>query len=430
MFGHSIVPVAIGLAVCALGTTVPARESGQSMWDMKALSKAPAVYPAPGLEPVHEKAPFYETMMYTPEIKTQDASNNRVRSLFYEGLPFQGKPTRVFAYYGTPDVPKGTKVPAMVLVHGGGGTAFETWVRMWNARGYAAIAMDTCGSVPKGSYSAWERDEQGGSPGWGGLDQLDWPVHDQWTYHAIADVILANSLIRSFPEVDPDRIGVTGVSWGGYLTSMVSGVDSRFRFAVPVYGCGFLGESSVFVPTVKQMGEKGQKWLSLWDPSVYLKYTKIPTLWVNGTNDFAFFMDSWLKSTQITHGPKTLCLRVNMLHGHGWMSEIPEEIHAIADHYCKGGAPLLQVTGQGRDEKNVWVKYKCSVPVKKVELNFTRDTGNWPERKWETVPGELDGKGKVKAVLPAGTRLYYLNLIDTRDLIVSTEHVTLAQAVD
>ena len=32
-----------------------------------------------------------------------------------------------------------------VLVHGGGGTAFDAWVRLWNDRGYAAIAMDLAG---------------------------------------------------------------------------------------------------------------------------------------------------------------------------------------------------------------------------------------------------------------------------------------------
>ena len=61
-----------------------------------------------------------------------------VRGIFYDGLPWKGKPTRVFAWYGSPPVPKETKLPAMVLVHGGGGTAFADWVRLWTGRGYAA----------------------------------------------------------------------------------------------------------------------------------------------------------------------------------------------------------------------------------------------------------------------------------------------------
>ena len=38
---------------------------------------------------------------------------------------------------------------AVVLVHGGGGTAFSEWVKLWAKRGYAAIAMDLAGCGPK-----------------------------------------------------------------------------------------------------------------------------------------------------------------------------------------------------------------------------------------------------------------------------------------
>jgi cephalosporin-C deacetylase-like acetyl esterase len=46
-------------------------------------------------------------------------------------------------------------------------------------------------------------------------------------YHALADTMLANSLLRSLPEVDATKIGVMGVSWGGVITSTVIGLDER-----------------------------------------------------------------------------------------------------------------------------------------------------------------------------------------------------------
>ena len=58
---------------------------------------------------------------------------------------------------------------------------------------------------------------------------------DQWVYHAVAAVIRANSFIRSLPDVDPERIGITGVSWGGFLTCIAASIDDRFKFAAPVY---------------------------------------------------------------------------------------------------------------------------------------------------------------------------------------------------
>ena len=201
-----------------VAVAAPARaqqEHTQAMWDMQKMSVAPQVYPA------------------------DDFHENGVRALFFEGLSWKGKPTRVFAWYGVPAQKKGEKLPAMVLVHGGAGTAFADWVRLWNARGYAAIAFDTCGSVPVHDGRGWKHHDMGGPACWG-LNQINEPIGDQWNYHAVADAILADSLLRSFPEIDTSRIGLTGISWGGYLTEIVASVDTRFRFGAPVYGCGFL----------------------------------------------------------------------------------------------------------------------------------------------------------------------------------------------
>ncbi len=344
-----------------------------------------------------------------------------IRAISFQGLPFRGKPTRVFAWLGVPKVSTGEKVPAMVLIHGGGGTAFDEWVRLWVERGYAAIAMDTCGQVPVGNYGKWFRDEQGGPPGWGGFDQMNWPRHDQWTFHAVADIILAHSLIRSLPEVDPERTGVTGISWGGYLTCIVAGVDPRFKLAVPVYGCGFY-RKTVFQGELQKLSpEDADRWMEWWDPAVYLSSADLPMLWVTGSNDFAYTMDALQLSYRRAKGPRSLCVRLRMPHGHGGAGENPKEIHIFADSILKRGAPLPVITGSGREGTNVWSTYSAQVPVLKAELNFTKDAGRWQDRKWEAVPAR-QAEGRVTASLPAGTRVYYFNLFDERDCLVSTEH--------
>lgn len=359
--------------------------------------------------------------------KVQDASGFEgagVKPIFYDGLPFNGKTTRVFAWLGLPKVEDGKKCPGIVLVHGGGGTAFDNWVRMWTARGYAAIAMDTCGQLPKGTSNHWQRDEQGGPAGWGGFDQIDQPVDQHWTYHAVADVILANSLLRSLPQVDPDRIGLTGISWGGYLTCIVAGVDHRFKFAVPVYGCGFLGEDSAWVGQLEKMGaEKSRHWLSLWDPGIYLPLASIPMLWVDGTNDFAYPLDSLQKSYRLPTGSRTLCTKIRMPHGHG-PGQKPEEIYAFADSIVSGGKPLARITSGGQEGNHVWIAFEASTPIAAAQLNFTKDTGQWQKRLWESTDATVEpSQKKVTGVLPEGTKVYYFNLIDDRGLTVSSEHV-------
>jgi len=345
-----------------------------------------------------------------------------LKAISFPGLPFKGKPTRVFAWLGVPKVKQGEKVPAMVLVHGGGGTAFEEWVRLWVNRGYAAIAMDTCGQVPVGNYGQWFHDDQGGPAGWGGFDQIHWPREDQWTYHAVADVILAHSLIRSLPEVDPERTGVTGISWGGYLTCIVAGVDHRFKLAVPVYGCGFYRDT-VFEGELKKLKpEEADQWMTWWDPSVYLGEASMPFLWVDGSNDFAYAMNALQKSYRLPKGRRTLCIRLRMPHGHGGAGENPEEIRVFADSILKGGNALPVVTGTGCEGTSVWAAYTARVPVVKAELNYTRDAGRWQDRKWETLAGQISGN-RVSVPLPEGTRAYYFNLVDDRQCVVSTEHV-------
>ena len=119
-----------------------------------------------------------------------------IHSLFYEGLPWRGRPTRFFAYYGLPEHSGEDPVPGMVLVHGGGGKAFAEWVRMWNARGYAAIAMDWYGGVPEGE-TVDDRLHEWAPPRHPSFDRaLDAP-DEQWPYHGAAAVILAHSFLRS-----------------------------------------------------------------------------------------------------------------------------------------------------------------------------------------------------------------------------------------
>lgn len=371
---------------------------GASPWDLKELSRPPEVFAAQTTEP-------------------------GVRALYFAAVPYQGRPTRVFAYYGAP---AGRRSPGMVLVHGGGGTAFAEWVRLWNRRGYAAIAIDTAGNEPEAARDdPWNpprhRQPYGGPSGAEVFKAIDEPERDQWPYQAVAAVILAHSLLRSFPEVDARHTGVTGISWGGYLTDIAAGVDPRFRFAAPVYGCGYLGEDSTWLKDLGSLGEAREKrWLSLWDPSVYLGRARMPMLWVSGTNDFAYPLPSLRKSYRLPRGPRTLSIRVRMTHNHS-AGAAPEEIAAFADAVLKKKDPLARIL----EARQGVVTFRSRTPVVKAELNFTRDRGAWKERKWETVPAVLDaGRGRATADVPADATAYYFNLTDARGLVVSSEYET------
>ncbi|HEY3333459.1 MAG TPA: prolyl oligopeptidase family serine peptidase [Capsulimonadaceae bacterium] len=383
----------------------------ESIWPLDHLFTVPETYPA-------------------SEFATPDVS-----ALYFDGMPYQGKPTRVFAYYSPPSVPVDGLAPGIVLVHGGGGTAFADWVRLWNARGYAAIAMDLNGSVPTGEYNKWDRHEWGGPsgisfPGTGAFEQIDQPITDQWYYHGVSAVIRAHSLLRSMPGVDPARIGVTGISWGGYTTCIAIGLDHRFKFAVPVYGCGFIEEHSFWEPEFAKMTPQNRtKWATLWDPKQYLPDATLPILWVTGTNDFAYPLPSLQRSYNAAPGPQTRCIRIRMPHGHGGAGENPLEIRVFADSIVKSGAPLLSVISSEQSDNSIATTYAAPLPVTRAELAYTvSDNADWQQREWESAPAAIDTETRtVTAAIPSGATTAYLNLIDSRDCLVSAPHVEIQQ---
>jgi dienelactone hydrolase len=376
--------------------------ASQHTWQLSELKKTPQSWEAPNAE-------------------------EGVKAVWIAGPMYKGKATRAFAYYGVP--PGNGRVPGMVLIHGGGGTAFAEWIRMWNRRGFAAIAVDTVGTIPAKAdpKQLWNptraRHEWSGPAGWGDFTNIDAPVTDQWSYHAVAVSILAHSFLRAQPGVDPDRIGVTGISWGGYLTSIVASLDHRFRFGIPVYGCGFLGEDSAWLKDFEKLGpERAAKWLRLWDPSSYLGEGRRPMFWVNGTNDFAYVMQSWQKSYRLPKGKRTLSLKIRMKHSHP-DGATPEEIFAYAEARLMGKRPLVGIRKQGVSGDTAWAVYREGVAPVKAEFCFTKDTGKWQERKWESAAATVDAAaGRVSASIPAGVHVGYLNLVDDRGLVVSTEH--------
>ena len=354
-----------------------------------------------------------------------------LRGLFFEGVPFKEKPTRVFAWLGLPAGASTTsRVPGVVLVHGGGGTAFARWVRWWNARGYAAIAMDTCGTMPlpetgeRGS-AIWPGHNYSG-PICEPFAQAGCEPGELWVFHACACAVKAHSLLAALPEVDEKRIGVTGVSWGGFLTCLLAGIDPRFRCAAPVYGCGFLGDESVWSSTGEfaAMSESQQLfWRDNFDPSSVLPRVKIPMLWLNGTNDFAFWPPVWQKSAAFTSGPRQLCMKVRWPHGHIPAAEQAREIEQFFQAQLAGGLPLVSISPPQVKGSRIKAAFGDERPVRSASLAVTVDRGLWPEREWHILPAALDAAARqVTAIVPDGATAAYLELLSD-DWLTSTSDI-------
>ncbi len=353
---------------------------------------------------------------------TWGATNGLVQELFYEGEPFQGKPTRVFAYLGRPATRSAGRSPAMVLVHGGGGKAFKEWAEHWAKRGYVALAMDLAGNGVNGRLPDGGPDQADGVKfrDFAGAD-----AHEMWTYHAVAAAIRANSLLRSLPDVDAERIGVTGISWGGYLTCIIAGVDSRLKVAVPVYGCGFLGDNSVWKDkSIAAMTPEARAlWLKLFDPSAYLANVRRPILFVNGTTDFAYPLDSYQKSYRLVPAKfRHVSIAVNRPHGHIWTFP---EVDAFVDSVLDTKPSLVGIGAPVVANGQIAVELNHAIAPKEVSLCYTTDSGVWQQRKWQTASSQLKGK-QLSAALPSARPLVaFLAITDEHGCLMSSEHVEL-----
>jgi dienelactone hydrolase len=365
-----------------------------------------------------------------------------IHSLTYQGEQFQGRDTSVFAFYASPTTlglpDKKAKYPGVVLIHGGGGTAFADWCYLWAKRGYAAIAMDLAGFRPpdptfdNGAPVGHQSDGKfrtrlpNGGPGQGHeekFDSITSDVSDQWPFHAVANVMRAHSLLRSFPEVDADHTAVTGISWGGYTTCLVASLDDRFRAAVPVYGCGFLYEGeSVQKPSIDKLGDAREQWIRTYDPSAYLGRCRVPMLFVNGTNDVHYPLDSYQKSINKVAGSKQVRIEVQMRHGHppGWA---PSEIGLFIDSYCRGGTPLPKLDRPKVEGDEIRVTCESATALKSAVLHYTTDDGRRSDRMWKSSPATITGKIIIAAKPPAEANTWFVAVTDERDAMVTSEIV-------
>jgi dienelactone hydrolase len=386
------------LLVCAVGQAaepLPLPES--TPWDIAALKKAPQ----------------YKWVR----------QEGAVHALLYSGEKYRGKTTRVFAYHASPKTlgqAVDGKMPGIVLVHGGGGTAFANWAQLWAKRGYAAIAMDLAGRGEGRQRLPYGGPDQSHAEKFSSIDE---PLENQWSYHAVANVMRGHSLLRSFAGVDTNRIALTGISWGGYLTCIVAGVDDRFAMAMPVYGCGFLRENSTW-----KVGEFGKmtavqsdKWHRLWDPSRYIGSAKMPVMFLNGTNDFAYPMDSYSKTCALVQGEKNYSIQLKMKHGH--IFDFPE-FFLFADQYIREGTPMPVVARPVVEGGRVQATVKSETKLIEAKLHYTTAPHEQNRgRAWQTFDLNVKGNSVQGAAPPKETTVWYVAVRDERKAIASSEPI-------
>ncbi len=170
------------------------------------------------------------------------------------------------------------KYPLLLNIHGGPhgmyGYAFNANFQVMAARGYAVLYLN-----PRGSNGYGQRFSDGTINEWGGGDYRD----------LMAGI---DEALRRFTWIDANRLGVTGGSYGGFMTNWIVTQTPRFKAAVSIASVSNLisfYSTSLYQDLIHaEFG--GFPWdnyelLWQWSPIRYVRQAQTPTMFIHGEQD-------------------------------------------------------------------------------------------------------------------------------------------------
>lgn len=351
-----------------------------------------------------------------------------IRAITYEGADRSGKKTKVFAYVGYPQGAD-SHTPAIVLIHGGGGHAFLQWMKLWMDKGYAVIAPDVTGYFPSAKNAGADESQNGwvyglsgvfaedgciGLPNNDGMSTSSQPVENQWMYHALAATSKAFSVLAQSGKCDPEKIGVTGISWGGVITSLYIGYDPRPAFAIPIYGTAYLDEALSWIKD----NFAGNDTRALWSAADRLDNVRFPVLWLVWNDDNCFSLNSASKSYLATaNHPGTRLAAINgMMHGHS-VAWVRPESYAFAESVVRSGDPLPRfvtlptassVSCTVENAKRAKLYYITEPMTYSTQTKYGYES-TFMDQTWKTVNLTMSN-GTISGEIPKDAVMYYIEV--------------------
>ena len=173
---------------------------------------------------------------------------------------------------------EGKKYPLILSIHGGPASMYGVdWFhefQVYAARGWAVFYTN-----PRGSTGYGQKFERGIEGEWGGKDYVD-------VMNGVEEVLRRN------PWLDRERLGVTGGSYGGYLTNWIVGHTNMFKAAVTLRSVtNFISDEGTRDGAYGHKEDFGgdlfEKFDLYWErsPLKYAKNVRTPILILHSEND-------------------------------------------------------------------------------------------------------------------------------------------------
>ena len=166
-----------------------------------------------------------------PDFRSEKIGDLMVESGSFFSEPGEKVPTVIMKQTG-----RTGRLPVIVCLHGTGGdkTECSSLLRQFARRGYLAMAIDARyhgDRVPGGANGSRQYNDAV-IAAWRTRPE-DKQTHPFW-YDTAYDLWRTVDYLVSRPDVDPDRIGMIGISMGGIQVWLGASVDTRVKVSVPI----------------------------------------------------------------------------------------------------------------------------------------------------------------------------------------------------
>jgi len=273
---------------------------------------------------------------------------------------FNGRVARIAAFYAFPAGAK-EKLPGLLDLHGGGQRASLTEVVFQAQNGYAGLSINWGGNPMEGMKEGEPNTDWGAldatqkhnthygtmKPDAKTLDAVESPRNNNWFLLVLA-ARRGLTFLEQQPEVDAQRLGVTGHSMGGKLTTDLAGIDTRVKAAVPSCGgCGAAPGKISGMPGSGLQSDESALHLKTIDDCAYIPRIRCPILYLSPTNDFAGPLDSMAENwKQIGSSDVRYAISPHFNHRH--CAEFNVSQYLWFEQHLKGGpampkTPALEV---------------------------------------------------------------------------------------
>lgn len=325
--------------------------------------------------------------------------------------------------------------PGILMLHGGGSNAegMLGYAQSFAARGYVTLTIDQPGICGTGKtpYSSGPWKEK---PGGEGPRFVVTPTPGAST---LADAGIANlqafNLLRSQPNVNPARMGIMGSSWGGYGTTLLSGLlGDKVTAAYAHFGCGYYDKGSFWTNIIQGLSAHDREvWLATFDAGRRAGNMRAAYFIESPSNDTYFWPEA-VRATIDASGSnvKNLVITPNLNHVIAANSDLMK--NSYFDYYLKNtGSPFGKITissvvalADGSKRVTMHVSLPEGVNAAAVKLYYSEPAASWQVRKWTGIDAAASGNSTFTAFIPAEVTAhnpdFYAYMTDSRTITVSS----------